>query len=106
MLIASHVIHVVGPRYRAGQDNEAMLRDAVFAALDAAVEYELESMAFPAISAGVFGYPLEEATKVLTESVIKWLQATPNEIVEIRLTGFSNEVAQLFAAAIESTRAT
>jgi O-acetyl-ADP-ribose deacetylase (regulator of RNase III) len=103
MLIASHVIHVVGPRYRAGQDNEGMLRDAVFAALDAAVEHELKSLAFPAISAGVFGYPPEEATKVLTDSVIKWLQATPNEIVEIRLVGFSNELAELFARAIESS---
>ena len=79
-----------------------MLRDAVFAALDAAVEHELKSLAFPAISAGVFGYPPEEATKVLTDSVIKWLQATPNEIVEIRLIGFSNELAELFARAIES----
>jgi len=105
MLIASHVIHVVGPRFRAGRDNAALLRDAVFAALDAAVEHELESVAFPAISAGVFGYPVDQATKVLTESVIKWLQATPNEIVEIRLTGFSDEVAKLFAAALEASRA-
>ena len=53
MLVASHVIHVVGPIYDEGQDNAAMLADATQAALDAAAAHSLTSIAFPAISAGI-----------------------------------------------------
>jgi len=105
MLIASHVIHVVGPRYRDDQDNAAMLRDATFAALDAAEAHGLKSLAFPAISAGIFGYPSAEATVVIAEAIVKWLESTPNELVEIRLVGFSDEVAGYFAEALTSHQA-
>ncbi len=105
MLVASHVIHVVGPRFREGQDNAGILRDATFAALDAAAEHGLKSVAFPAISAGIFGYPPEEATQVLTRAVSAWLESTPNDLVEIRLVGFSEELAKLFAKALSTTKA-
>lgn len=104
MLIASHVIHVVGPVYRPGQDNAEMLRDAVFAALDAAADNDLTSIAFPAISAGIFGYPPAEATAVITEAVINWLKATPNPLVEVRLVGFSEEMSDLFADAVSASQ--
>src|SRR5690606_15495772 len=61
---ARWVIHVVGPRYSEGQDNESLLRQAVAAALDRGAELGARSMALPAISAGIFGYPLDEATYV------------------------------------------
>ena len=105
MLIASHVIHVVGPRYEEGQDNAGMLRDATFAALDTAAAHDIKSMAFPAISAGIFGYPAEEATGVITKAVFHWLEATPNSLEEIRLVGFSEAVAKHFAQAVATTRA-
>lgn len=105
MLVASHVIHVVGPRYREGQDNAGMLRDAVFAALDAAVDHEFQSIAFPAISAGIFGYPPDEATKVITSAVINWLEATPDGLVEVRLVGYSDDIANHFSKALEAAHA-
>ncbi|HDK46288.1 MAG TPA: hypothetical protein ENG94_08455, partial [Actinobacteria bacterium] len=70
---ARHVIHVVGPRYRTGQDNEGMLHQAVEAALDTALEHGDRSIAFPAISAGIFGYPRAEATSVLADAVVTWI---------------------------------
>ena len=100
MLQASHVIHVAGPRYRLGQDNEGMLRDATVAALDAAVNTGLHSVAFPAISAGIFGYPVAEATAVMTSAVVDWLGEHPDALVEIRLVGFSRDVAEAFSEAL------
>lgn len=105
MLIASHVIHVVGPIYRAGQDNAEMLRDAVFAALDATGRHNLASLALPAISAGIFGYPPAEATAVITSAVVNWLESTPNSLVEVRLVGFNEEISDDFATALTAARA-
>lgn len=100
MLVASHVIHVVGPIYAEGQDNEAMLTDATRAALDAAAEHSLTSIAFPAISAGVYGYPAEEATAVIAAAVKGWLATNDSELAEVRLVGFSRDLASMFAAAL------
>ena len=100
MLMASHVIHVAGPVYRDGQDNEELLRAAVTAAMQAAADTGLETIAFPAISAGIFGYPPPDATKVMVSAVIDWLEENPDVIEEVRLVGFSDEIAQLFVAAL------
>ncbi len=101
MLVASHVIHVVGPRYREGQDNAGMLADATRAALDAAAEHDLHSLALPAISAGIFGYPPADATAVMVAAIRDWLEANAtSEIVEVRLVGFNDEIADLFATAL------
>lgn len=105
MLIASHVIHVVGPRYTEGQDNAGLLQSATVAALDAAVAHDLKSLAMPAISAGVFGYPPEDATAVITAAVVDWLESTSNDLGEIRLVGFSRSVAEMFAAALADATA-
>jgi len=106
MLIASHVVHVVGPIYRAGQDNAEMLRDAVFAALDAANDHDLSSIALPAISAGTYGYPPSEATSVIVAAVVNWLESTPNSLVEVRLVGLSEETTNFFAESLAAVRAT
>lgn len=105
MLIASHVIHVVGPRYAAGQDNAGLLQAATVAALDAAVLHDLKSLAMPAISAGIFGYPPEDATAVIVAAVVDWLETTPNDLGEIRLVGFSKAVAEMFAASLTAATA-
>ena len=102
-LQASHVIHVVGPRYKAGQDNEGMLRDAAVAALDAAASINAPSLAFPAISAGIFGYPTGEATRVMADSVVTWLTHHSGVVEEVRLVGFDAATARDFAAGLEST---
>ena len=101
-LQASHVVHVVGPRYRAGQDNEGMLRDATLAALEAAASINARSVAFPAISAGIFGYPRAEATEVMAASVIGWLAENTDVVEEVRLVGFDAGTAHDFAEGLEA----
>ena len=100
-LQAAHVIHVVGPRYQAGQDNERMLRDATLAALEAAASINARSVAFPAISAGIFGYPRGEATQVVARSVVGWLTEHTDAVDEVRLVGFDAGTAQDFAGGLE-----
>lgn len=106
---AGNVIHVAGPIFREGQDNEGLLRAAVSGALDAAVEIEARSVAFPAISAGIYGYPVAEATAVLADETAKWVVGNPERIDEIRLVGFNQAVANHFrnglVAAIDSSAA-
>jgi O-acetyl-ADP-ribose deacetylase (regulator of RNase III) len=105
MLQASHVIHVVGPRYRPDADNEGLLRTAVTAALDAAESVELQSIAMPAISAGVFGYPRDEAARVISEAVADWFtgrEQGEGHLREVRLVGFDRDAAADFAAAVEA----
>ncbi|MCP3976051.1 MAG: macro domain-containing protein [bacterium] len=106
MLIASRVIHVVGPRFREGQDNAGLLRSATTAALDAAVEHDLGSIALPAISAGIFGYPPQEATSVVAHAVVDWLGSNPSSMTEVRLVGFSKSMAEMFAEALEGAAPT
>jgi len=94
---ADYVIHVAGPIFRMDQDNEGLLRLAVGAALDAATEIEAKSVALPAISAGVYGYPIEEATAVLASEVVRWLGNNPGRMSEVRLVGFSDETTSHLA---------
>ena len=101
-LAARWVVHTVGPRYSAGQDNEAPLAAAVTAAMDAAAGAGARSLAFPAISAGIFGYPRPEATAVVAATVAGWLEAHPGEIDEVRLVGFDAGTVADFAAGLEA----
>ena len=60
-LKAKYIIHTVGPIYSGTAEDAAQLADCYRNSLDLAKEYELHSIAFPAISTGVYGYPLEDA---------------------------------------------
>jgi len=90
VLPADVAIHVVGPRYRADQNNEVLLRESVRAALDAAADVGARSVAFPAISAGIFGYPRAEATSVVASEIVRWVTQHPDALDEIRLVGFDH----------------
>lgn len=100
-LPARWVIHVVGPRYREGQDNEGMLRQAVRAALQAARERGARSLAMPAISAGIFGYPRLEACRVIVSECRRYLQEHPDAFDEIRLVGYDAASWRDFQQALE-----
>lgn len=99
---ASHIVHVVGPRYLEGRDNEALLRQAVGAALDAAERLGARSIALPAISAGIFGYPPQEAGAVIADACRQWAAAGGRGIEEIRLVGIDDQAAQHFARGLDS----
>ena len=69
-LKARYVIHAVGPVWQGGSENEAdLLASAYRSAIRLAEEHELASIAFPAISTGIFGYPLQAATGVAVDAV-------------------------------------
>lgn len=65
-----YVIHCLGPVYGRDEPSEELLRSCYREALDRAEELRIGSVAFPAISTGVFGYPLDEAARVAMEAVV------------------------------------
>ncbi len=69
-LKARHVIHTVGPIYSGSPRDAELLASAVCSSLRLADEYHLTSIAFPAISTGVYGYPMHEAAHVILSSLI------------------------------------
>jgi O-acetyl-ADP-ribose deacetylase (regulator of RNase III) len=73
-LPARYVIHAVGPVYDGSPRSAELLAGATRAALHMADEHRLESVALPAISTGIFGYPLEEAAQVMLQAAIAYLK--------------------------------
>ena len=75
-LKAKHVIHAVGPRYKDGKSGEAeKLALAVKNSLEVAELKKLKTIAIPAISSGIFGYPIEESAKIIVDSAIEHFNA-------------------------------
>ncbi len=72
-LPAKYVIHTVGPVYFGGADEPRLLRSCYENSLAIAIEATVESIAFPCISTGVFGYPKAEACDIAVDTVVKWL---------------------------------
>lgn len=99
-LAARWVVHVAGPVYGKGQpDDESHLRAAVRGALYAADEVGASSIALPAISAGIYGYPPDEASRVIASEVVRVVGDT--DLSEVLLVGLDASAAQLFVAGLE-----
>lgn len=80
-LPAKYVIHTAGPIYRDGrQGEEKLLRACYQNSLKRAVEHDCESVAFPLISSGIYGYPKAEALRVATEAIRDFLDGTDHEL--------------------------
>jgi len=73
-LKARHVIHAVGPRMGVDRPEDALLADATRNSLKLADEHDLKTIAFPAISTGVFGYPIERCATVMLETTLQYLR--------------------------------
>ncbi|MCH7558261.1 MAG: macro domain-containing protein [Planctomycetes bacterium] len=72
-LKAKHVIHAVGPRMGEGNENEK-LKNATLNSLKLADENNLKSISFPAISAGIFGFPIESCAEIMLKTTIGYLK--------------------------------
>ncbi|MCS6769989.1 MAG: macro domain-containing protein [Candidatus Caldarchaeum sp.] len=100
-LNAKYVIHAVGPRMGEG-DEERKLRDAVLNSLKLADLYSLKSIAFPAISTGAFGYPLEAAAKVVVGAVFDYLARENTSLERIVFVLYDDEAYEVFKGFLES----
>jgi O-acetyl-ADP-ribose deacetylase len=97
-LKARHVIHTVGPIYRGGERGEAeLLASAYRESLKLAAAHGLKSIAFPAISAGVYGYPLEEAAHIALGEALAWLLSHEG-LTLVRFVLFDARTYEVFAA--------
>jgi O-acetyl-ADP-ribose deacetylase len=100
-LSASWVIHAVGPVWRGGGEGEAELLASCYRrALELAAEKDARRVALPAISTGVYGYPLAEAARVAVAAVRASLATHPG-IEEARLWLFDRPAYDAFARALE-----
>ncbi|MDL2297702.1 O-acetyl-ADP-ribose deacetylase [Synergistaceae bacterium OttesenSCG-928-D05] len=100
-LPAKFVIHTVGPIWRGGKAGEEQtLADAYTNSLKEALRIGAKTVAFPAISTGVYHFPPERAAQIAVETVADFL-AQHNEIDEVRLVCFSEESEQWHRKALE-----
>jgi O-acetyl-ADP-ribose deacetylase len=95
-LPARHVIHTVGPVWHGGSHHEdADLANCYRNSLALAVQNGVKTIAFPAISTGVYGFPLDRATKIAAREVKAFLDAH-SEIEQVTFACFSPEAAALY----------
>ncbi|EZP29410.1 O-acetyl-ADP-ribose deacetylase [Microbacterium oleivorans] len=83
-LPARWVIHVVGPNHAAGERDRALLISCYRRALDVADELGATTVAFPLISAGIYGWPLDDAV----DAAVTTLAETPSSVTEARIVAF------------------
>ena len=94
------VIHAVGPVWGEGEE-ESKLRRAVESALARAEELGVGSLAMPAISTGIFGYPKAEGCRVIVEEVARHLRKPSGSVAAVRLVSIDEETASHFLAAVK-----
>jgi len=83
-LKAKYVIHAVGPRYSASPKDPELLASAYRKSLELCTQNKITSIAFPSISTGIYGYPVEEASRIALKTVMDYLKDHP----EIKLARF------------------
>jgi O-acetyl-ADP-ribose deacetylase (regulator of RNase III) len=100
-LPAGHVIHAVGPVWQGGGNGEEdLLAGCYAAALDLARSHRLMSVAFPAISTGVYRFPLDRAARIAVGTVVSEISAKPAGLTAAVFCCFSQDAAQHHYAAL------
>ncbi len=102
-LPARFVIHTPGPVWHGGKDNEAALLTASYReSMRLAAKHGVRTIAFPAISTGVYGYPLVEATRIAVDTVRKEAANYPQAPQDILFCCFSDQDLAVYEAALAS----
>ncbi len=102
-LRARYVIHTVGPRWGEGREEEK-LKKAVKNSLKKAEELNLENIAVPAISTGIFGYPKEQGTKVILKEIVEFLKKEAKNLKEVRVVSIDSLTHRLFLKHAENIK--
>jgi O-acetyl-ADP-ribose deacetylase (regulator of RNase III) len=90
-LPARWVIHVVGPNYTAGEHDRSLLESCYSGALAVADELGARTVAFPLVSAGIYGWPREDAVRAAVDT----LRSTPTDVSEARIVAFGRSAYEL-----------
>jgi O-acetyl-ADP-ribose deacetylase (regulator of RNase III) len=102
-LKARFIIHAVGPVWRGGQKGEAeILQNAYRNSLRLAEANGAVSVAFPSISTGAYGFPIEEAVPIAVDTVSRFL-TTSKSVREVRFVAFSREDYEVYAKGFRAT---
>jgi len=99
-LKAKYVIHTVGPVYSGSEKDSQLLEACYFNSLRLAAEKGIKSISFPAISTGVYRYPVKEAANIAISTIIKFLKEN-KEINSVKIILFSKESFEIHRAALE-----
>jgi len=101
-LKAKYVIHTVGPIYQGGAKGEAqILASAYRSSLELASQHGIKSVAFPSISTGAYGYPIELAAPIALRTAMEYLQSHP-EIELVRFVLFGRSAYEAYERALKS----
>lgn len=104
-LRAPHVIHAVGPVYRGEPHDAELLASAYRSSLQLASQHGIKTLAFPAISTGIYGYPLNEAAPIALRTIKEYLEAHP-EIELVRLMMWDRPTRAAYERAAEKLLST
>ncbi len=100
-LKAGHVIHTVGPVYSGKAEDSGLLSQCYFNSLQLASQNSLKSIAFPAISCGVYGYPIKEACKIAICTVRKYLEDGKSSVTRVIFILFSSKDYNIYEKYLE-----
>ncbi|MCR5789455.1 MAG: O-acetyl-ADP-ribose deacetylase [Lachnospiraceae bacterium] len=95
-LPARHVIHTVGPVYSGKSKDSELLRNCYYNSMELAKENDLHSIAFPAISTGVYGYPKRDAAEIAVKTLQDWITENQGYEIRIILIGFDEGTCAIY----------
>jgi O-acetyl-ADP-ribose deacetylase (regulator of RNase III) len=98
-LKAKYVIHAVGPRYSGSPKDPELLSGAYRKSLELCLQNKISSIAFPSISTGIYGYPVEEASRIALKTVMEYLKDHP-EIKLVRFVLFDSRTHSVYQEAL------
>ena len=90
-LKAKYIIHTVGPVYHSRADDADMLASCYKNSMELAVNNDIHSIAFPAISTGIYGYPKDKACAVAVKTINQWVNEHKGYDIDIYFVCFDNE---------------
>ena len=99
-LKAGYVIHAVGPRYSGSSGDAGLLSGAYRKSLELCSRNKISSIAFPSISTGIYGYPVEEASRIALKTVADYLKGHP-EIKRVRFVLFDSKTYEVYQEALK-----